>query len=75
MTHECISEKFLLLPRHPQQQAASEYLKSSQNSQNKVRDSHDSNVGAQKSMYVNLVSFTLVNKMTSCSWIHCVCLI
>ena len=69
MTHECISEKFLLLPRHPQQQAASEYLKSFQNSQNKVRDSHDSNRMAQNSMYVNLVSFTLVNKMTFCTWI------
>ena len=46
MTHESISEKFSLLPRHPRQQAASKYLKSSQNSQNKVRDSHDSNVGA-----------------------------
>ena len=66
MTRKCISQKFLLLPRHPQQQAASQYLKSFQNSQNKVRDSHDSNRMAQYSMYVNLVSFTLVKKMTPC---------
>ena len=57
MTHECISDKFLLLPRHPQQQAASEYLQSSQNSRIKVRDAHDSTRSAQNSMYVNFVSF------------------
>ena len=63
MTHECISEIFLLLPRHPRQQAASDDLKYFQNSQNKVRDSYDSHLGGQKGRYVNLVSFTLVNKM------------
>ena len=63
MTHECISETFLLLPRHPQQQAASEYLKSSQNSRNKVRDAHDSNRSAQNSIYVNFGCFTLVNSL------------
>ena len=67
--HEWISEKFLLLPRHPQQQAASEYLKTFQNSRKKVRDSHDSNRSAQNSMYVNFVFFTLTKKMILCGWI------
>ena len=75
MTHKCISEKFLLLPRHPRQLDAPEYLKSFQNSQNKVRDSHDSNRVAQNGMHVNLVSFKLVNKTTFCTWIYCVRLV
>ena len=38
MTHECFSENYLLIPRLPQQLAASENPKSVQNS----RDAHDS---------------------------------
>ena len=41
MTHKCISEKCLLLPRHPRQLAAFENLKSLQISRNVVHDSHE----------------------------------
>ena len=81
--NEFISEKCLVLPYHPQQLAASENPKSSQISQNVVRDSHNSNRMAQNSVYVNLVSFTVVNKLNmdmskfhdlvklKCFWFSC----
>ena len=50
LTHECISEKCLLLPLHPQQLAASKNPKSSQNNRNIVRDSHDSNRMSQNGL-------------------------
>ena len=43
MTHECFSENYLLIPRLPQQVAASEYPKSVQNSRHIGRVAHDSN--------------------------------
>ena len=43
MTHECFSENYLLIPRLPQQLAASENPKSVQNSRHIGRVAHDSN--------------------------------
>ena len=43
MAHECFSENYLLIPRLPQQLAASENPKSVQNSRHIGRVAHDSN--------------------------------
>ena len=43
MAHECFSENNLLIPRLPQQLAASENQKSVQNSRHIGRVAHDSN--------------------------------
>ena len=50
MTHECFSENYLLIPRLPQQLAASEHPKSVQNSRHIGRDAHDSNKIARNSL-------------------------
>ena len=50
MSHECFSENDLLIPRLPQQLAASENPKSVQNSRHIGREAHDSNKIARNSL-------------------------
>ena len=59
MSHECFSENNLLIPRLPQQLAASENPKSVQNSRHIGREAHDSNKIAR-----NRLGFTLTGIQT-----------
>ena len=55
MTHECFSENFLLIPRVPQQLAASENQKSVQNSRHIGRVAHDSDKIARNRLDTSII--------------------